>query len=261
MPDPLVEAAIAACRASMAANPVGEPAPERAAAVVTALGPYGRVLDAEETAIVVAARPELRARLIAPVDARFVPPAIVVARRLENLLQLGAPESLVAQERTTLAALAAAPPFVADISLASDHPDPARFPGNPRRLHVALGCASLVAPWLGDHPAQQLLADAHRILDEHELGVPSLPELRNELERATFADDDMSSLSSLIVRTIVLVHDLATETDGRVEQSEPHDLVRFAIRQHDALGEADMNARFFPWWLDQAVPAALEAYP
>jgi hypothetical protein len=253
-----VQDAITACRASMAASPTGAPDPDLTDAVVAALGPFGRVLESEETAVIVALRPALRGPLVAPVDAGFIAPVVLRRRRLDRLIELDAPEVILAQEREILVELEAGSPFSPDAALASPHPDHARFPGNARRLHLALACASRIAPWLGAHPVLALLTDAHRILAEQRIGLASLAELRAEIERTTNAED-APILPRIIVRAIVLAHDLATETDARVEQNEPHDLVRWATEQHDPARDlADLNREFFTWWLDQAVPAALE---
>jgi hypothetical protein len=259
--NPGLREAVAACRRSLAASPRRAPDPDAAEAVIAALGPYGRLLDAEETALAVAARPELAGMVLgAPLEVSFIAPAVLQRRRLERLVALDAPAAIVEQTRADLAA-AEATPFLPPWERVVRWPDSARFPGNARRLSLALACLDRVLPWRGDDRALPLVDEARRVLAGLREGrwvAPTLGALRAEVEASTY-DERAPIVPTLVLRAIVLAHDLATESDARVEQNEPHDLARWAIEQHEAPGDpeeraaevAALNEAFFLWWLGE----------
>ncbi|MBK9030376.1 MAG: hypothetical protein IPL61_03395 [Myxococcales bacterium] len=221
-------------------------------AVHLAFGATAEPLEPWLAARAVAARPELAGAplLVAPPEAILVAAAENHQRRLDRLLELAAPAVILDEARAALADAQARPERLT-WELVAPWPA-ATFPGTTAFAEIARTLAALALPALVDEPAPLLaridLAATALVLDAEALAA------RHALAAAmaTAATPAQAGGLELAVRFL----DELGHTDLRDNQDTLVDDCYFALRHH---GRADVAARVYRTWLDDAVPRAWRA--
>jgi hypothetical protein len=268
--EPPIAAAIAAARAWNQANPDERLPRELIEDVYRSYGPRPVFVDEAHLDRILPHRPDLAAltwwgRIAIPEDAVLIPPLEALQHRIARLVELQAPEVVIAHERAQLAGLEAEPPPPPAWPRAMHYPTCAvDYPGHFRMVDLAQRSAIVALPiWISanreDSRPVFLLAD---LAGASVSGRAGSPALRDELEKECYGKHPPHVEAAL--RTVVLAHDLAVQSDRRVDQNEIEDLLFWAWEEaspkQTGVGSGktpiERRRKLLRWWLDFAAPIA-----